>query len=93
MRHKPFESRILFIRYMDESSAGSIPHPSSDGSVYFYDDAGQLARLPLRWTDVAPDDATVVLGAGRAHFRYQDLCRLVDLLTGLDTPHGPTTRS
>ena len=31
-----------------------------------------------------PDDPTVVVGAGRAHFRYDDLCRLVDLLTGLD---------
>ena len=33
-----------------------------------------------------PDDPTVVVGAGRAHFRYDDLCRLADLLTGLDAP-------
>ena len=52
--------------------------------VYFHDDAGQLARLPRQWTDVVPDDPTVVVGAGRAHFRYDDLCRLADLLTGLD---------
>jgi hypothetical protein len=26
----------------------------------------------------------VVVGAGRAHFRYDDLCRLADLLAGLD---------
>jgi hypothetical protein len=52
--------------------------------VYFHDDSGQLARLPLQWTDVLPDDLAVVVGAGRAHFRYDDLCRLVDLLTGLD---------
>ncbi len=51
--------------------------------VYFHDDAGQLARLPLQWTDVVPDDPTVVVGAGRAHFRYDDLCRLADLLVGL----------
>ena len=52
--------------------------------VYFYDDSGQLARLPAQWTDVEADDPTVVVGAGRAHFRYDDLCRLVDLLT--DSP-------
>jgi hypothetical protein len=27
-----------------------------------------------------------VVGAGRAHFRYDDLCRLADLLTGLEAP-------
>jgi hypothetical protein len=26
----------------------------------------------------------VVVGAGRSHFRYDDLCQLADLLTGLD---------
>ena len=58
---------------------------------YFYDDAGQLARMPLPWTDVIAEDPTVVLGAGRAHFRYDDLCRLVDLVTRLTTdPGGPT---
>ena len=31
-----------------------------------------------------PDDPTVEVGAGRAHFRYDDLCRLADLLTRLD---------
>jgi uncharacterized protein DUF5372 len=56
--------------------------------VYFHDDSGQLARLPLQWTDVVPDDPTVVVGAGRAHFRYHDLCRLADLLTRLDAPLG-----
>src|SRR5438445_12455763 len=36
--------------------------------VYFHDDSGQLARLPLQWTDVVPDDPTVKIGAGPAHF-------------------------
>jgi hypothetical protein len=34
----------------------------------------------MPWTDVAPADPTVVVGAGRAHFRYDDLCRLADLV-------------
>jgi hypothetical protein len=33
-----------------------------------------------------PDDPTMVIGAGRAHFRYDDLYRLADLLAGLDAP-------
>jgi hypothetical protein len=38
-----------------------------------------------------PVDPTVVVGAGRAHFRYDDLCRLADLLTRLDTlPSEPS---
>ena len=32
----------------------------------------------------------VVVGAGRAHFRYDDLCRLVDLLTRLAERLGPS---
>jgi hypothetical protein len=58
--------------------------------VFFHDDAGQLARLPRQWTDLAVDDPTVMVGAGRAHFRYDDLCRLVDLLTRLTHPSRPT---
>ena len=39
----------------------------------------------MHWTDAEPADPTVVVGAGRAHFRYDDLCRLADLLTRLMT--------
>lgn len=52
--------------------------------MYFHDDSGQLIRLPRQWTDVVPEDATTLIGAGRAHFRYDDLRRLADLLTRLD---------
>jgi len=35
------------------------------------------------------NDPTVVVGAGRAHFRFDDLCRLADLLMRLDArPSG-----
>ena len=33
-----------------------------------------------------PVDPTVMVGASRAHFRYDDLCRLADLLMRLDAP-------
>jgi hypothetical protein len=55
--------------------------------VFFHDDSGELRRLPQQWTDLGPADPSVVVGAGRAHFRYDDLVRLVDLLTRLKT--GP----
>jgi hypothetical protein len=32
----------------------------------------------------------VTVGAGRAHFRYDDLCRLADLLTRLAQRSRPT---
>jgi hypothetical protein len=33
-----------------------------------------------------PDDPATEVGAGRAHFRYDDLCRFADLVTRLDAP-------
>jgi len=48
--------------------------------VFFHDESGQLRRLPQQWTDRGPADPVVVVGAGRAHFRYDDLVRLLDLL-------------
>jgi hypothetical protein len=47
---------------------------------------GQLARLPRQWTDLVGNDPAVMVGAGRAHFLDDDLCRLVDLLTRLTPP-------
>ena len=40
-----------------------------ENRVYFYNDAGELARLPLRWTDIVPADPTAVVGVGRAGIR------------------------
>jgi len=53
--------------------------------VYFHDDSGRLLRLPRQWTDVVAEDATTRIGAGRAHFRYDDLRRLADPLTRVDS--------
>jgi hypothetical protein len=84
VRRKPFGSPIPFIRCVARRFSWSICRQTwGEDRVYFHDDAGQLARLPLQWTDAVPDDPTVVVGAGRAHFRYDDLCRLADLLVGL----------
>jgi len=47
--------------------------------VYFHDDHGRLRALPVAWTDVQQPDPFVVLAAGSACFRPEDLLRLCTL--------------
>jgi hypothetical protein len=51
--------------------------------VYYLDAAGGLATLPAEWTDVVAPDAFVVLAAGRAAFRTEDLLALTELVARL----------
>lgn len=51
--------------------------------VYYYDEAGNLCSLPLKWTSLAPPDLFVSLSAGRAAFRVSDLLELSDMLASL----------
>jgi len=48
--------------------------------VYFYDQKGELKRVPATWTSVVEADPFVVVAAGRAAFRMEDLLRLCDLI-------------
>ncbi len=48
--------------------------------VTFVDEHQELAYLPAAWTSAALPDPFVVVGAGRALFRIQDLLRLVTLV-------------
>ena len=48
--------------------------------VYFHDDTGRLISLPAQWTSVFPADPYVVVAAGRAPFRVQDLLELSQLI-------------
>jgi hypothetical protein len=59
--------------------------------VYVHDEGGQWRHVPERWTDAAPVDPFVVLAAGRAHFRLEDLLALADLLAQLDVGVRVTT--
>ncbi len=63
-------------------------HSWGENRVWFYDEQERLRSLPATWTSVAPPDPVVVLGAGRALFRLEDLCRLAALLQALDL-NGP----
>jgi hypothetical protein len=53
--------------------------------VWIFDEAEQLRSLPAGWTDAAPPDPVVVMAAGRAQFRLEDLRRLKALLDALET--------
>lgn len=73
-------------------------HLSTEGEarVYFHDAAGALMHLPAHWTDAVPADPFVVISAGRACVRLDDLRLLRALLDGLLTstaepPKGTST--
>lgn len=51
--------------------------------MFYYAEDGQLAYLPAAWTDAGPVDPFVVLSAGRAVARVEDLLRLAKLMEGL----------
>ena len=51
--------------------------------VTFVDEHQELGYLPAAWTSAALPDPFVVVGAGRALFRIQDLLRLVTLVQAM----------
>ena len=53
--------------------------------MYFEDDDGHLESIPAKWTDVIASDPFVVIAAGRALFRLDDLLEVVRLI-GLAKP-------
>jgi len=56
--------------------------------LYYYDAEGVLRYVPESWTDRTPLEPWVMLGAGRAHFRIDDLLRLVALIETLAEEKG-----
>ena len=62
--------------------------------VWYEGPDGAVATIPRAWTDLATPDPFVVVAGGRAHFRPEDLCALVELVTQIreaaDTSDGPT---
>ena len=57
----------------------------NEDRVYFEDDDGHLESIPAKWTDVVAPDPFVVIAAGRALFRLDDLLEVVRLI-GLAKP-------
>ncbi|MEK7703390.1 MAG: DUF5372 family protein [Myxococcota bacterium] len=52
--------------------------------VFYLSPQGHRASLPARWTNLAPEDPYVAVGAGRARFRVPDLIELAVLLLGCE---------
>ena len=52
--------------------------------AYFYNDHGDTEGIPVVWTDLVAEDPFVVLSAGRALFRVEDLLRLSELIESLE---------
>lgn len=48
--------------------------------VFFFNQKGRKSSVPLDWTDIEPQDPFVVVSAGRALFRVEDLLGLARLL-------------
>ncbi len=57
--------------------------------VYFQGNQSRIESIPVEWTDMAPEDPFVVLSAGRAYFRVEDLLKLSSLLASLRGKAGP----
>ena len=56
-------------------------HSWGDHRVFFREPGRtQVRSLPASWTDVEGPDVFLELGAGRVHFRVDDLLHLVALL-------------
>lgn len=54
--------------------------------VYFHGDHGRVESIPVEWTDMAPEDPFVVLSAGSAYFRVEELLELSSLINDLKRP-------
>jgi len=59
-------------------------HTWGEDRVFFHLTDDRLHSLPAAWTDVGPNDPFVVMSAGRALFRYEDLLVLNRLMRELD---------
>ena len=51
--------------------------------VYTLDTEGRLKSFPTAWTSAGAVDPVVAMGAGRAHFRVEDLLELARLMASL----------
>jgi hypothetical protein len=57
-------------------------HFWGEDRVVYLDETGEARSLPAGWTSAVADDPTVVISAGRSHFRVADLVELVQLVRG-----------
>jgi hypothetical protein len=53
--------------------------------VFFFNTKGRKSSVPLDWTDIGLKDPFVVVSAGRALFRVEDLLGLVRLIEEINS--------
>ena len=60
--------------------------------VCFLDEKGRLNSILASYTDARGEDPFVVMAAGRAHFRYQDLIALTKMIAQLEGKGEPCVK-
>jgi hypothetical protein len=55
----------------------------SEWRLFYFNQKGNKTSVALEWTDIAPPDPYIVVSAGRALFRVEDLLRLMLLQRGI----------
>lgn len=70
-------------QYGQELDFVSHEHRWGEHRVFYRDSHGHMASLPACWTSVVPEEPFVVISAGRALFRVEDLSELAALVSRL----------
>jgi len=79
--NKTFRIIHPFHPYKDtEFEIDQVRNVGVERRVFFFNQKGRKSSVPLDWTDIGPQDLFVVLSAGRALFRVEDLLGLVRLV-------------
>ena len=79
--NKTFRITHPFHPYKDtEFEIDQVRKVGVERRVFFFNQKGRKSSVPLAWTDIGPQDLFVVLSAGRALFRVEDLLGLVRLI-------------
>ena len=84
--HQSFNNKIFriihpFHPYRNiEFKVESIKRLGYERRVLFFNAKGRRSSVPLDWTDMGTVDPFIVVSAGRALFRVEDLLSLVGLI-------------
>ncbi len=61
----------------------SIKTTPGERRVFYFNQEGRISSIPLEWTAVELQDPFVIVSAGRALFRVEDLLRLVSFFNDI----------
>ena len=81
MNHRTFRIIHPFHPFKNkEFEIDTIRTLPGERRVYFFNQKGRKSSIPLDWTDIEPQDPFLVVSAGRALFRVEDLLELARLV-------------